>query len=80
MIVSCQLTSRYLRTEANCSVVKLTDDTLMVLHIKSGQIDLREVQVNLTSLTRGVGFILEGAKRDGTSRSICEMQYVPGGN
>lgn len=80
MIVSCQLTSRYLRTEANCSVVKLVDDNLMVLDIKSGRIDLREVRVNLTSLTRGVGFILEGAKRDGTSRSICEMQYASGGS
>lgn len=72
--------SRCLRMDANCSVVKLTDDTLMVLDIKSGQIDLREVRVNLTSLTRGVGFVLEGAERDGTSRSICEMQYASGGS
>lgn len=68
------MTSRYLQCAANCFTVKLTDDTLVILDIKNGQVDLQEVRVNLTSLTRGVGFILEDAKWDETSGSICEMR------
>lgn len=46
----------------------------MVLDIKNGQVDLQEVRVNLTSLTRGVGFILEDAKWGATSGSICGIR------
>ncbi|KIR55035.1 hypothetical protein I315_02272 [Cryptococcus gattii Ru294] len=60
--------------------INLTDDTLMVLDIKSGQIDLREVRVNLTSLTRGVGFILEGAKRDGTNLALNDEGLITVGD
>ncbi|XAO26570.1 hypothetical protein I312_105407 [Cryptococcus bacillisporus CA1280] len=60
--------------------IKLIDDNLMVLDIKSGRIDLREVRVNLTSLTRGVGFILEGAKRDGTNFALNDEGLITVGD
>lgn len=56
--------------------VKLTDDTLVILDIKNGQVDLQEVRVNLTSLTRGVGFILEDAKWDETNLTLNDEGLI----
>ncbi|OXG20513.1 hypothetical protein C366_02047 [Cryptococcus neoformans Tu401-1] len=60
--------------------IKLADDTLVVLDIKNGQVDLQEVRVNLTSLTRGDGFILEDAKWGETNLTLDDEGLITVGD